>query len=354
MKEIDEILMKQVDEGRTPSVQYVIFNADRVIHRFNYGFADVKNQKKTSVHTTYKAYSVTKTFTALAILKLAGQNKLNIDDPVNNYLAEIPYPSNVTIRHLLTHTAGIPNPVPLSWIHLADEHHSFNKEEFFGKIFLKHNKLKSRPNERFAYSNLGYVMLGSVIEKISGVTYEDYIRENLLKPMRIEPSELDFTISGTERHAKGYHKRFSFSYLILSLLIDKSKYLEKTEGKWKLFNDFYVNGAAYGGLIGTADSFVTYIRELLDPGGKIISENSRKMLFTENHTTNGKATGMCLSWFTGELNGRQFFTHAGGGGGYYCELRVYPGDGIGSVIMFNRTGMTDERFMDKLDRYYLK
>lgn len=77
------------------------------------------------------------------------------------------------------------------------------------------------------------------------------------------------------------------------------------------------------------------------------------MLFTENFTNDGKPTGMCLSWFSGQLDGNQYYAHAGGGGGYYCEIRVYPDNGIGSVIMFNRTGMRDERFLDKLDKYVL-
>ncbi len=353
MKEIDEILVKQVEEGHTPSVQYVIFDADHIIHRFNYGFADVIYQKPTNEETTYKAYSVTKTFTALAILRLAEQKKLTIDDSVANYLNGPPFLSEITIRQLLAHSAGIPNPIPLPWIHLAGDHNSFDRNEFFRKIFLKHNRLKSRPNDRYAYSNLGYILLGSIIEKVSGKSYENYILENILKPVNIEPSELDFTISQNGHHAKGYHNRLSFSYFILGLFIDKSKYLEKTEGKWKLFNDFYVNGAAYGGLIGTSNAFVKYIQELLRSDGRLISDSSKKLLFSENLTNDGKATGMCLSWFTGALNGQRYYTHAGGGGGYYCELRVYPGLGIGSVIMFNRTGMTDERFLDKLDQYFI-
>jgi len=75
-------------------------------------------------------------------------------------------------------------------------------------------------------------------------------------------------------------------------------------------------------------------------------------MFTENYTKMQKPTGMCLSWFTSKLSGESYFAHAGGGGGYYCEIRLYPDAGIGSVIMFNRSGMSDERYLDKLDKYY--
>ena len=102
-----------------------------------------------------------------------------------------------------------------------------------------------------------------------------------------------------------------------------------------------------------SNAFEKYIQELLKPNCRLIADESKKLLFTENYTNNNKATGMCLSWFSGKLDGKQYFSHAGGGGGFYCEIRIYPDIGIGSVIMFNRTGMSDERYLDHLDKYIL-
>jgi len=353
MDEIDNILIKEVDENKTPSVQYIIFNKDSIIHKFHYGLLDIKNKIKTSENTTYNAYSVTKTFTALAIMQLASQKKLDIDQPAKNYLYEFPYSPKITIRQLLAHSSGIPNPIPLSWIHLANEHEPFDRNKFFAQIFLKNNKIKSKPNKKFAYSNLGYVLLGQIIEKVSGLSYENYIREKILHPLNIIPTKLDFIINDPNQHAKGYHKKFSFSYTILGFLIDKPKYMDKTEGKWKPFKSIYINGVSHGGLIGTANAFVKYLQELLKPNCIIIEDEYKKMLFNENYTSNNKATGMCLSWFSGQLDGIQYYTHPGGGGGYYCEIRIYPNLGIGSVIMFNRTGWSDERYLDKLDKYII-
>lgn len=353
MKEFDTILARQVEKNNTPSVQYTIFDKDSIIHRFYFGVADIKNQTKTNENTTYNGYSVTKTFTALAVLQLAERKELDIDQPVKKYLPDFSYSPEITIRQLMTHSAGIPNPIPISWIHLADKHHSFDRNKFFMQIFTKYNKTKSKPNEKFAYSNLGYVILGQLIEKVSGLDYEDYIRQNIIQPLHLTSDDLGFTITNTLHHAKGYHKRFSFSNAILGLLINKSKYVDKTEGKWKAFKSNYVNGPSHGGLIGTSNAFVKYIQELLNPNCSLLSDDYKKILFNENSTNNGKATGMCLSWFKGQLNGKQYFAHAGGGGGYYCEIRIYPDLGIGSVIMFNRTGMTNEKFLSRLDKFFI-
>lgn len=353
MNKIDTILRKQINDNKTPSVQYIIFDENEVIHKFIHGFADLKNQKKTTENTTYHLYSITKTFTALAILQLVEQGKLDIDQSIKKYLPESPYLPEIIIRQLMSHSAGIPNPNPLNWIHLAEEYHSFDRNRFFENIFKKHNNTKSRPNEKFAYSNLGYVMLGQLVETVSSKTYENYVRDHIIKPLGLGPQDLDFEIFDKSNHAKGYQKRTSIMNLALGLFMDKSKFMAKAEGKWKPFRDFYVNGTSYGGLVGTPNALVKYLQELLRPNSILLSDGLKKMLFAENHTNNEKATGMCLSWFKGLLNGKNYFTHAGGGGGYYCEIRIYPDKGIGSVLMFNRSGMRDERFLDNLDIFLI-
>jgi len=350
---VDNLLIQEIENNRSPSVHYVIFDAEKILHRFQYGYSDIGNSIKASENTTYHAFSVTKTFTAVAVLQLAEQNRLDIDQPVKKYLSVFPYGDAITIRQLLSHAAGIPNPIPLSWIHLSAEHDSFDRNRFFQNIFNKNPKTSFKPNEKFAYSNLGYVLLGQLIEAVARTSYESYITENILAPLKISPGELSFTVTDKSRHAKGYHKKFSFSNFLLGFFIDKSKYVGNAEGNWVPFHANYVNGSSYGGLIGTPDAFVKYIRALLKPGSILLKEEYKKMLFTENFTTGNKPTGMCLSWFKGQLNKTTYYTHAGGGGGYYCEIRIYPEPGIGSVIMFNRSGMTDERFLDKTDKYFV-
>lgn len=349
-READTILTNLIEHNRTPSVQYAFFTKDAVIHSYNAGRADILNNKKVTEATTCNIYSITKTFTALAVLQLAERKLLDIENPVKSYLPQFPYSSQITIKQLLSHSAGIPNPIPLSWVHLAEEHEGFDRDAFFNQIFHKHPHTKRKPNEKFAYSNLGYVLLGQLIENVSGLRYEEYVQENILKPLNIPSNELGFTIADTSLQAKGYHKKNSFSYFLLGFFLNKQKFIDRTEGAWKSFRYNYVNGTSYGGLIGTANALIKYARELLKPGSVLISDTYKKMLFTENYTVNNKPTAMCLSWFKGELNGHTYYTHAGGGGGYYCEIRLYPGKEAGSVLMFNRTGMADERFLSKPDR----
>ena len=85
----------------------------------------------------------------------------------------------------------------------------FDSNDFFKHIFSKNSKLKSKPNEKYSYSNLGYVILGRLIEKVSGIDYEQYIRINILNVLDINKGEIGFTIKNVDNHAKGYHKKYS-------------------------------------------------------------------------------------------------------------------------------------------------
>ena len=353
MDSAEKFLKSLVKSGKTPALHYLHFNSENIIYGFVDGFANIKNERKATDQTVFHACSVTKTFTALATLQLVEQGKITIESAVADYWPEFPYPGGITVHQLLSHTAGIPNPIPLSWIHLDTEHSAFDRNSFFKVIFNKHNRARSRPDEKFFYSNLGYVLLGQLIEKITGAPYEQFIFENIISKLSLRPDELGFTIDSHFRNATGYQKNRSLMNLLLGFFLNKSKFMDKREGNWKPFKTFYINGPSYGGLIGSAHSFRKYLQALLGKNNSLISEEYKRLLFTENYTGDNAPTGMCLSWFCGQFKGRKYFAHPGGGGGYYCEIRLYPEINRGSVIMFNRTGMSNEKCLDKVDKFFI-
>jgi D-alanyl-D-alanine carboxypeptidase len=351
MKNINDFLKDQVDNQQTPSIQYAFFNTDSIIYELRYGLRNLKTKEHVDISTSYHLYSVTKTFTALSVLQLAQEGKVELGKPVAFYLPEFPYQDVITVEQLLNHTSGIPNPLPLKWIHLAEENPGFNRDKFFAEVFKTHPGLDFEPGTKFKYSNLGYVCLGQLIEKVSGQSYEDYVRENIFERSGVNPPGLSFKLEPSI-HAVGYHKWLSFSNAIFGLLFDKQKYMNKRVGKWKPFNYFYNNGTSYGGIFGSAHGLIRYAQMLLENNSALLNNQYKKILFTET-VVQGKLTGMSLSWYTGSLMGYKYFAHAGGGGGYYVELRLYPELGSGSVIMYNRSGMTDKRILNKADSFFI-
>lgn len=332
-------------------MQYAFFDDSNVHHQFRYGYCNVGRELAIGADASYHIFSITKTVTALAVLQLVEQGRLKVNDAVSDYLNDFPYPSAITVDQLLSHTSGIPNPIPLRWTHLVEEHATFDADHFFDSIFAANPKLAFNPGTRFKYSNLGYVFLGRLIERVSGVPFESYIRDNILARAGIDASDLGFELDPSTV-AVGYHKRWTISNALLGLLMDKRKFMGPPEDGWRPFRNFYINGVAYGGLFGTMRGLIAYAQGLLKTDSRWLNDSYKKELFTERQA-GGKLTGMSYSWFTDTLGSNRYFAHAGGGGGFYVEVRLYPERRLGSVIMFNRSGMRDERFLDRVDRFLL-
>ncbi|MCF8261890.1 MAG: beta-lactamase family protein [Melioribacteraceae bacterium] len=348
------VLGNMIKNSETPGVQYSIFNSDSTIFDFCSGYSILENKVSLKPENTINAFSVTKTFTALAILQLAEKGLLGLDDNVQIYLDDLPYKENFTIRQLLNHTAGIPNPLPISWIHLYEEHPDFNYDSFVKKVIHENCELDNIPGEKFAYSNVGYLILGEIIEKVSGVDYRTYIEKNIIGKLELDKdSDLSFNISDTTNHSGGYIKKWSFINFGLNFLMDKDKYMGDSYNGWNRFKYFYMNGYPFGGLIGNAKGFRKYLQSLLRENSTIIGE-SKKKLFEAQFTSNGEPLEMGLSWFKGKLGSETYFAHAGGGGGYYCEIRIYPDRKMGSVIIFNKTGVSDSRILDEVDKFFIE
>ena len=352
MHRVDELIDAWVERGATPGVAYVHFDRAHVIHERNTGLADVATQRPVDEHTSFHGFSVTKTFTALAVVQLAQAGHVDLNDLVRTHLPSMPYGGDIRVRHLLTHTAGLPNPLPLSWVHPPEDHARFDRDAFFAQVFAKHSNVRSAPGERFAYSNLGFVLLGQLIERITRLRYEEAIQRAIIEPSNVALQELGFNHPAGTTHATGYLRTPSMLSLILPLIFDTRRHLGERAGHWRSFKPFLLNGAAYGGTIGTATGYRKYLQALLTDDA-LVQPAWREQLFAEGVTNTGEHKGMAMGWFTGALNGRSYVAHAGGGGGYYAEIRLYPTLGKGSVLLLNRTGLSDERLLDRIDAAFV-
>ncbi len=337
-------------QQKTPGLQYQIVRDGEILFEYVGGEASIETETPVNGQTSFNLFSATKTFTALAILKLDEKGQLSLEDKLEKYFPGLIELKGVSIRDLLCHQSGLKNPIPLKWIHLQEEQDSFDYKTWTQQIISDNEKPKNDPGEVFRYSNIGYLILGEVIESVSGMAYEDYIRQEIIQKVS-GMDYLDFDIP-TSDFATGYQPKGFMSFL-MGLMMDKQKHLKKTNKDYFSFNPFYLNGKSYGGLISNHSSLNAYLQALMKEESSILGPESKSKMFQDLQTKDGKSTGMGLGWFTGKLNGQRYFCHAGGGGGYYCEIRVYPELKISSVLMMNRSGMKDERLLDELDEPFI-
>jgi D-alanyl-D-alanine carboxypeptidase len=169
--------------SKTPGMQYVVVNATDVVFEYAGGWADIHRQAPLDAATTMMAYSMSKTITAVAVLQLVEAGQVGLDDPVERYVNSFPYGPSVTVRQLIGHTSGIPNPIPLRWVHPAARHGSFDENAALAAVLHDYPRLSFEPGTKYAYSNIGYWLLGKVIERASGETFAAYVSECILRPL---------------------------------------------------------------------------------------------------------------------------------------------------------------------------
>lgn len=340
-----------VTRAKTPGLQYLVVDRERTRFEYNGGWADVGHRVPMTAATTMMAYSMSKTITAAAVLQLVATRRAALDDPIDKYHVT-PYGPGISVRHLLAHLSGIPNPIPLRWVHSAARHASFDEHAALDAEMRAHPRSASAPGARYRYSNIGYWLLGSVVEQGSGQPFTSYATERVLTPLGISSSDLAYTIPDLSRHAHGYLEKYSLMNLAKRLLIDR-EFIGDYEGPWLRIEPHHMNGPAFGGLVGTARGFGKLLQDELRAQSALFDRATRTMFYASQRTTTGRLVPMTLGWHIGNLGDIPFFYKEGGGGGFHCEMRVYRATGVGTVLMSNATGFDVKRCLNALDRAFL-
>lgn len=336
-----------VARGATPGFQHVFAAADGWRFSHHGGLADPRAQRPVTAATSFNTYSVTKTLTAAAVLQLVDQGLVDLDQPLARHVGQPPLHSTATVRQALLHTAGFANPNPLAWVHLDHERMAFDSRRFVGDLLQARGQPTAAPGAGYAYSNIGYLWLGLLVEQVSGLPYSRFVADRLITPLRLGAGEtLAFDLPDPAAHACGTLRRFGWLNAVFGWLVDRDRLVDSTAGPWVQMRHHQVNGEAYGGLIGNAAGLVRYGLALLNRDD-LLSPASRALLFSAQPAP-GPARS--LGWVMGSLDREPWCAHAGGGAGYYAELRIYPRLGCASAVLFNRAGIRDERFLDRLDR----
>jgi D-alanyl-D-alanine carboxypeptidase len=338
---------------RTPGMQYVVVDSSRILLESYGGFADIVAGVPMDSATTMMAYSMSKTITAAAVLQLVQHGRLDLDTPLTSYLPSQPYGAAITVRQVLAHTAGIPNPIPLRWVHLASAHAAFDESAALATVLTRHGSLSSVPGERYQYANIGYWLLGRVVESVTGEPFERYVAANILRPVGATETELGYLIPDPARHARGYLEKYSMPNLLKGFLIDDS-FIGGYEGRWLRIESHYLNSPAMGGLVGTSRGFAKFLQDQLRDHSAILGDRGRSLFYERQRTSDGRPVNMTLGWHIGELDGVPYFYKEGGGGGFHSMMRIYPKHGVGSVMIVNATTMNVRKALDNADRAIIR
>lgn len=195
---IDESIEAVLEKFQIPGISLGIIHDGTIIHAKGYGYSNVEHLVPVKPETVFQSGSVGKQFTAMAIMMLVERGKLELDNTIHNYFMDAPIAwNNITIRHLLTHTSGMtdyPDHINLRV--------DYTEDEIYREI--RKIPLKFQPGERWAYSNLGYVMLGILIRRITNQFYGDFLKENIFHPLEMTTARVINETDIIPNRASGY------------------------------------------------------------------------------------------------------------------------------------------------------
>jgi D-alanyl-D-alanine carboxypeptidase len=351
--ELESFLNRLVKSGNPPGLSVIVAQNGRIVYNKAFGYADGPGGIKAETDTVYHWWSMSKIPTAIGIMQLREQGKLKLNDAVTDYLPwfDVVYPpdasSVITIRHLLQHSSGLPDTIPamIGWVHYDDA--TRNQTEIAKKHLPEFNKLKFNPGEKAVYSNLNYMILGAIIESVSGQSYETYIAQNILQPLGMLQTGFVYTPSMAGYEASGTLPVIHYYTPLLPALLDASALIRERKGKFLWLNKVYIDATPSTGLIGPSTDVARLMMAYLNRGslnGNLILHPESVSLLTDTPPIDGHGLG----WFVNVSNNTRYLEHAGGGPGFATIMCLYPEKETGVAILANGTDLDRKGLVDLL------
>lgn len=297
---------------RNFSGQILVAKDNKILLDRSYGYSDYENQIKAFNSTTFAIGSVTKQFTAAAIIQLAEDNKISYDDKVSKYFREVPFGDQITIHQLLTHTSGLYN-----YTVLVPELLNMDISEFtFDKIIslIQDKPLDFEPGKGWNYSNTGYLVLGKIVEEVSGKTLENYLQDNIFTPVGMENTGVAFKLDEKVVEANGY----SGSMDVILDTVDRV-----------LLNMSY--GAGF--LHSTAEDLYKWNTALM--AGDVVSTESLDRMFGKSPDMQLIAPYAYALMFRSGEYGQEIF-HGGNTIGFTSENAIFTDENAQIIILTNK------------------
>ena len=332
-----EAVLTQLHERGQFNGNALIFEKGEIVYQGSFGIGNIDPLTPLKRESVFRLASVSKAFTAMGIMILKEEGKLSFDQDIRDIIPELPY-EGVTVRHLLNHVSGLPD-----YTALLDEHWKVDlapddpeksisgNEDIIQLLVEKKPEIHFEPNEKWEYSNTGYVLLATIISRVSGMPFEDFLKQNIFEPTQMEHTVVYDYVQGYDENMP--NRAFGFT---------------KVEGKEDLaYNDHhYMNYAqGDGGIFSTVDDLLKWDRILYTD--KLVSEETKAEAFTPAVLANGDTTAYGFGWAIGQSpTGKRVLEHSGGWVGFITKIYREVEDDTCIILLTNNS--TQYYQIDKL------
>lgn len=314
-----------------PGCEVIITKQGKVLYNKSFGSANLELNVPIRPEMVFNLASITKQFTAVAILKLVEEEKISLKDSLQQYIPEYPSKNHlITIENLLTHTSGIKDYMQIDYGKPYMERWDFTPKEIID--LFKVYPLEFTPGTKFSYSNSGYFLLGYIIEKVSGQTYQNYIKENILTPLHLNHTYYDTKDIIVPNRVNGYYK----------------------EGDGYINAEYWSPTIAYsaGGLLSNAKDLWKWFDALLNYN--LIKKETLAKAFTPFILTDGSTTNYGYGWHIfNSSSGIKSIEHGGKMTGFITNQIYYPGQDIFIAILCNSENASRDEISKKVSEIVL-
>ena len=311
---IDDYIRAEMAKRRIPGLVLAVAKEGAVVKMEAYGYANLEHEVPVIPDTVFELASVTKQFTATAIMSLVEDGKLQVDDPILWHLPRGPETwKGITVRHLLTHTSGLPGlEDSFKTLRAGGVRTNYTTAQLFDAAAK--DALSFGPGERFQYSDVGYFLLGMIIETASGQRYRDYLDARFFKPLGMTSTSVLDHWKILKHRAAGYTIREN-------QLVNIRRVVQSELPSW-------------GGVFSSVRDLVTWDGALA--AGRVVKPSTLAQMWTPVRLNYGGTFPYGLGWFVAELRAHRWISHAGITG---TELSRFPDDGL-TVIVLTNLGQT--------------
>jgi CubicO group peptidase (beta-lactamase class C family) len=311
---VDSLLADYARPGM-PGASLLVVRDGRVVYARGYGLAEVETRTPVAPETNFRLASLTKQFTATAVMLLAAEGRLRYDDSVTALLPGLPaYARGVTVRHLLNHTSGLPDyedfvpDTQTAQVHDAD----------VPRLIAGATSTKFAPGTQYAYSNTGYVLLALIVERVSGQRFADFLRTRIFAPLGMKG-----TVALEEGRSAVAHRAYGYT-------VDSAGAVRRTDQS----NTSATLGD--GGVYTSTRDLEKWDRAL--DRHTLVSAAAQQLAWTPPSLPDGQTTQYAFGWFVDQDRGTTRLRHHGETMGFTNAILRYPERRLTVVLLTNRTG----------------
>jgi CubicO group peptidase (beta-lactamase class C family) len=301
-------LFKKLQNDTMPGASVLVAQNGDIVYQKGFGYADIEKKIQVAPDTKFKIGSISKQFTAVAVLKLQEEGKITTEDKLSKYIPDFPRGNEVTIYQLLTHTSGIHDYNTTPGLDVSKPVTPQALLDIIEKF-----PYDSNPGERYLYNNSGYFILGYIVAQLSGKTLSEYLNETFFKPLGMGNTGIYETNIVLNNEAQGY-----------SMNGEKVKKADFQEMSWAL---------GVGSIYSTTKDLYKWNEAIFN--GKVLSNATLKTAFTQSVLKSGAKVDYGFGWFLITKRGFKFIQHSGGSSGFSAYLERQPETNLTVCVLLN-------------------